>query len=123
VARGEVVGAIEDHIGARDRGEILQPLVDRDDGDVGIDGIQRRARRVDLYGADRLGAIEDLALQVGEVDLVGVDEREAPDAGRREIERRRAAEAAGADDQRVRRAQLLLPLDADLGEQDMAAVP
>jgi hypothetical protein len=97
--------------------------VDRDDGDVGIDGIQRRARRVDLYGADRLGAIEDLALQVGEVDLVGVGEREAPDAGRREIERRRAAEAAGADDQRVRRAQLLLPLDADLGEQDMAAVP
>jgi hypothetical protein len=47
---------------------------------VGIDGVQRGLRRFDLRRADRLGAVEDLALQVGEVDLVGVGEGEAPDA-------------------------------------------
>jgi hypothetical protein len=84
---------------------------------------ERAARRFDLRLADRLRAVEDLPLQVGEIDLVAVGDGQAADAGSGEVERRRAAEAARADDQRVRRAQLLLPLDADLGEQDMAAVP
>jgi hypothetical protein len=63
-----------------------------------------------------------LPLQVGEIDLVGVGQRQPADSRRGEIEGRRAAEAAGADDQRARRAQPFLPLDADLGEQDVPAV-
>ena len=66
--------------------------------------------------------MHDLALQVGEVDVVGVAERDAADAGGREIERGGAAEAARADDERVRREQPLLSFDADLRQQDVAAV-
>jgi hypothetical protein len=54
--------------------------------------------------------VEDLALQVGEVDLVGVGEGEAADARGGEVKGGGAAQAAGADDERASRAQLLLPL-------------
>src|SRR5205807_5528592 len=95
---------------------------DLDNFNFRIDGVERRACRFDFAHADRVGAIQDLALQVGEIDLVGVGERQPADARGGEIERRRAAEAAGADDERGCRAQPFLPLDADLGEQDVPAV-
>ena len=66
----------------------------------GIEGGKRLLRRLYLLGADGVGAIEDLALQVGEVDLVGIGEGEPAETARREIKRGRAAETAGADDQR-----------------------
>jgi hypothetical protein len=94
----------------------------RQDGHVGIHFLERPARRLDLRRADRPGAVQDLALQVGQVDLVAVGERQPADAGSGEVERRRAAEAARADDQRRGGAQPLLPLDAELGEEDVAAV-
>ena len=122
VARGEVVGAIQDHVGAFDDGEIFQPLVNRNDGDVGVQRVQRRARGIDLHGAHGLAAVQDLALQVGEVDLVGIDEGEAPDAGSGEVKRGRAAQAARTDDQDMRRPQPLLPFDPDFREKDVAAV-
>jgi hypothetical protein len=93
-----------------------------DDGDVRIDSVERGARRVDLDRADVLGAVQDLALQVGEVDLVGVGQRQAADAGGGEVKRGGAAEAARADDERVGGAQLLLPLYPDLGKEDVPAV-
>jgi hypothetical protein len=61
-------------------------------------------------------------LQVGEVDLVRIGEGQAAEARRREVERGRAAQAAGADDQRGCRTQPLLSLDPDLGKEDVAAV-
>ena len=64
----------------------------------------------------------DLALQVGEVDAVVVDDRDAADAGRAEVQRHRRAEAAGADHQRVRGEQPPLALDADVVEQEVARV-
>jgi len=48
----------------------------------------------DLHRADRIGAVQDLALQVGELDLVGVGDRQPADAGGGEIEGGGAAEAA-----------------------------
>ena len=45
------------------------------------------------------GAVQDLALEVGEVDPVAVDDAERADPRGREIERGRAAEPAGADEQ------------------------
>lgn len=85
--------------------------------------MERRARGIHLHGADDFAPIQDLPLQIGQVDLVGVDQREAADAGRGEVERCGATQPADADDQRVRRAQPLLPLDPDLREEDMAAIP
>jgi hypothetical protein len=61
-------------------------------------------------------------LQIGEVDAVWIGECQLAEATCREVERCRAAEAAGADDQRGCPAQPLLPLDPDLGKEDVAAV-
>jgi hypothetical protein len=125
VTRGEVVRAVENDIVFRDQ---LFDLIafdarrDLDNFNFRVDGVESRACRFDFPHADRVGAIEDLPLQVGEIDLVGVGQRQPADARRGEIEGRRAAEAAGADDQRGCRAQPFLPLDADLGEQDVPAV-
>ena len=66
--------------------------------------------------------MDDLTLQVRVVDDVGVDDAERADTGRREIERRRGAEPAGADQEHARVEQLLLALLADLGNQDVARV-
>lgn len=66
--------------------------------------------------------MQDLPLQVREVDRVGVDERERADSGRREIHRGRRAEAARADDDRMRIEKALLRLDADLVDEDVAGV-
>ncbi len=84
--------------------------------------MERGARSLDLGHADAVGAIEDLALQVGEVDLVAIGEDDASNAACGEVKRRRAAEAARAHDEGGRAPQPLLPLDPDLGEQDMPAV-
>ena len=45
-----------------------------------------------------------------------------PDARRGQVERRRRAEAAGADAEHLRVEQLRLPRFADLGQQEVAAV-
>jgi hypothetical protein len=125
VARGEVVRAVENDIVFREQ---LFDLIafdarrDLDDFNFRVDGVESRARRFDFARTHRVGAIEDLPLQVGEIDLVGVGQRQPADARRGEIEGRRAAQAAGADDQRGCRAQPFLPLDAELGEQDVPAV-
>ena len=66
--------------------------------------------------------MQDLALQVAQVDDVVVDDADRADAGRREVEGRRRAEPAGADQQHLGVEQLRLPLLADLGQQEVAAV-
>jgi hypothetical protein len=89
---------------------------------IRVQGGKGGARGFDFRRADGIGAVENLALQVGEVDLVRVGEGEPADAARREVERRRAAEPAGADDERARRPQPLLAFDPDFREKDVAAV-
>ncbi len=90
--------------------------------DLRVDPGERRARRFGLLHAHRLHAVHDLALEVGEIHVVAVADRQAADAGGSEIQRHRRAEPARADDEGVRGEQLLLPLDADLRQQDVAAV-
>ena len=124
--RGEVVRAVEHHVALRDERVELICLYTRRNGydlDVGIRGAQRARGGKGLLRADRIGAIEDLALQISEVDLVGVRDRQARNAGGGEIKRGRAAEAARADDQNPGRTKLLLPLDANLVEEDVSGIP
>ena len=71
---------------------------------------------------DAAGRVEDLALEVRRVDDVGVDEAERADAGRREVERRGAAEAARAEQEHLAPEQLRLAGLADLGEEDVTRV-
>src|SRR5450631_9475 len=66
--------------------------------------------------------MNDLALQVGEVDGVAVAHGDAADAARREVEERRRAEAARADDERVCGEQALLRLLAKLVQQQVPAI-
>ena len=77
---------------------------------------------VDLRHADAVGRVDDLALEVGDVDDVVVDDAERADAGRGQVQRGRRAEPAGAEQQHLGVEQLLLALDADLGQQEVARV-
>ena len=69
-----------------------------------------------------VGRVDDLALQVGEVDLVVVDDAERADAGGGEVERGRRAEPAGAEQQHLRVEQLGLALEPDLRHEQVARV-
>ncbi|MNC87209.1 hypothetical protein D3C83_29140 [compost metagenome] len=92
MAGGKVVAAIDHHIGLRrQRGEALaaDPLGERGDLHFGIDRGKRGARGVDLLFPDGIGAMHDLALEIGEIDGVAVAERNAAHAGGSEIERNR----------------------------------
>ena len=71
---------------------------------------------------NRLGGVKDLALQVGQVDRVVIDDGERPDARSRKVGQGCRAQAARADDKRMCFQQTRLPFDADLVEQDMAGV-
>ena len=126
VARREVVGAVDDHVPAlaEDAVDVLRgdPLVVGDDLDVGIERLERALRGGDLRLPEPVGGVDDLALQVGRVDDVGVDDPELADARGREVERRRRAEAAGADEEHARVEQLQLAGLADLRDEQVAAV-
>ena len=89
--------------------------------DVRVERLDRLLGGVDLRHADAVGRVDDLALEVGEVDDVVVDDAERADAGRREVERGRRAEAAGAEQQHLGVEQLLLALQADLGQRGSGA--
>ena len=82
MARGEVVRAVENDIVFRD--QLLDLIAfdarrDLDDFNFGVDGVEGRTCRFDFPRADRVGAIEDLPLQVGEIDLVGISQRQPAD--------------------------------------------
>ena len=72
--------------------------------------------------ADPVGRVDDLALEVRQVDDVEVDDADGPDAGRREVQRGRAAEPAGADEEDLRAEERRLAVRPDLGHEEVAAV-
>ena len=121
----EVVGAVDDDVEAvEDLHHVVGTEADvvGDDVDVRVEQRERLLGRVDLALADAVDVVEDLALQVGVVDDVHVDDADRADAGRREVQGGRRAEAAGAEEQHLGLEQLLLALLADLGEQEVALV-
>ena len=66
--------------------------------------------------------MDDLALQVGLVDGVELDDAERADARRGEVHQRRRAEAAGADAEHLGVLQPLLPGHPDVRDDQVAAV-
>src|SRR6266849_2461044 len=86
----EVVRAIEDDTARCDqRAEplVLKALLEGNDFHLRVYFSERLAPGRSLGSSYRFGGVEDLALQVGEVDRVAVDERDGSDARRREIQR------------------------------------
>ena len=125
VAGGKVVGAVEHHLGLgyqRVERQRIDPFFQPHHIHFGIEPLQGGTRHLDLWRAHRVASVQDLPLQVGEIDLVGIRQRQASDARGGEVQSGRASEPARSDDQRSARTQPLLPLDPDLGKEDVAAV-
>ncbi len=93
-----------------------------DDVGVLVEALEHDLGGVDLELADGGLGVDDLALQVGLVDDVEVDEADGADAGCGEVEGHRRAEAAGADAEHLGGLELLLAFHADLGEDEVAGV-
>ena len=125
IARREIVAAIGDEIV---RGDNLLGILGAKahgmgfDADAIIDGVEGGPRAVDLERPDPFGGMHDLALQIGQIDPVVVDDADRPDTGGGEIEQHRRAEPAGADDEHARLQQLFLSLFADLFEDQVAGI-
>ena len=126
VARREVVHGGHDDVVAVDHGERgggAQARGVRLERHLGVERRQPLRRHLGLAPADVGGREQDLALQVGELDDVVVDDADAADAGGGEIEEHRRAEPAGADDEHRAGAQRVLAALADLLEDELAVVP
>jgi len=125
VAGGEIVGAVEHDIDRRDQRVerfARQPLLQRDDLDLGIDGVQRLPAGLRLGHADAGLGMENLPLQIGEIDGVVIDQSHLADPGRSQVECRRRPQAASPDHQRMAGQNARLAFDAERIEEDMAAV-
>src|SRR5712672_3905149 len=90
--------------------------------DLGVDVQKRAAGACNLGDADVGGAMDDLALQVGEIDLIVVDHAQSADAGGSEILQEWCAEPARTDHQHARGDQPRLAHAADLRQHDVARV-
>ena len=67
--------------------------------------------------------MDDLTLEVRCLDDVVVDDADRPDPRGGEVGERDRPEAPGADDEDPGVGQASLPLEADLGEEDVPGVP
>ena len=94
-----------------------------DDGDQRVDRGHGLGGRLGL-GPPHVGdAVDDLALEVGGVDHVVVDDADGAHPGRGEVEQRRRPETAGADHEHPRAlASRRCPSQPDLGQQDVPGV-
>ena len=82
----------------------------------------RAAGAFQLGTADIGRAVDDLALQVGVIDHVVVDQAEPAHACGGQIHRQRRSQPARADQQHAGSLQLLLPAHAHFGHDQVAAV-
>ena len=78
---------------------------------VRIERVDRLLGGFDLRNADPFAGVDHLALEVGEIDVVVVDDPDRADAGGGEVQRRRRPEPTGAEQQHPGVEQLLLALD------------
>ena len=125
VPGGEIVRAVEHHVGRRHlrlQRLAFQALLQGNDFHFRIDQRQRVPPRAGLGPAHVPGVMQHLALQVGEIHRVAVAQHQGADAGCGQVQGRRRAQAAGTHDQGPGSQKLLLAFDAQLVEQDMAAV-
>jgi len=132
VAGLEVVGGVEQDLGRRVAGgqEQLGDVGWGEVGDAGVDGdagVEEGDVAAGGLGFGEAGAgvgfvEEELALQVGGLNEVAVDEGERACAGAGEQRGGGGAGGSAADDGDVRGGQALLAEDADAGEEDLAGV-
>jgi hypothetical protein len=93
------------------------------DVDVRIDVVQACPSGLQLRAANCGGAVQNLALQIGKIDVVVINQSDGANSGRREVQRDRRTQSTGAYQQHPRPFQTALSILADLREQDVSAVP
>ena len=92
------------------------------DRDIRIDFGDTVAGRFDFGATHVADPVEDLALQVGDVDLVKVNDAQLPDTGGGQIDGGRAAQPTGANEQHLAVEEFDLPLFANVVQDRVAAV-
>jgi hypothetical protein len=92
------------------------------DVDEGIDLGNAVPRGLGLEPADIGLAVNDLALQVGLVHDIEIDDAERAHTGRRQVEQRRRTQAARPDDEDTGVLQPLLPGHADLRDDQVTRI-
>ena len=125
VAGGEIVAAVEYHVGFSHQGG--QPFAFDAFGhgaqaDVGVEVAHAPDGGFGLVVTQPVAGMDDLPLQVGQVDGVVVADGKGADAAGGEVESGRAAQSAGADHQGVAGQQFFLAGDVDVRQQDVAGI-
>jgi hypothetical protein len=69
------------------------------EGDVGVGFAEAGGGGLELGHSDGGIGVEELALEIGEIDRIGIDKAEAADPCRSKVEGGGRAEAAGADEE------------------------
>jgi hypothetical protein len=110
VPRGKIVGAVEHDVGVATSASSALPrraLLQRNDLDFRIDrGCSACLPDSALAMPTRAWVCRIWRCRLVKSTRVVIDQRDLADAGRGQVERRRRAQAAGADDQRVRMARM-----------------
>ena len=127
VAGFEVVGAVEDDVGGGEEGV---DVGGDEVGDVGVDGdagVESGDVAAGGFGFGEsfagVGLVEeDLALEIGGLDKVAVDEGERANAGAGEEAGGGGAGGAYSDNRNMGAKETLLAGGADGGEEDLAGV-
>ena len=122
VPGGEVVSAVKHQVRLRHeviKEGIVRSLRHRDDFDIRIQGGDCLHHRRRLEFANARHRVGNLALQVGGIDTVIVNHRDAANASAAKIKRHRRAQSARANDQYVGGKELFLAFNAYFVEQDM----
>src|SRR5215470_2641962 len=125
IARVEVVGSIDDEVVVLDDVHHVVHVDAHgqlDDLHIGVERLDGLRARVDLGTSHAARGVEHLTLQVRHVPHVAAHEPQGAHAGCGQVERRRRAQSAGADQQDLGAEELALALLADLREKEMPAV-
>ena len=123
--RGKVIYAVDHKVVVGDQvGDVggVDKLLVGIDRDVGVDVLHRLLGAFHLRLADVGRGMDHLTLQVGKIDLVGIDNADGAHTGSGQIQGRRCTQAAGANDKDAGIQELLLPLDANLLQDDVARI-
>ena len=125
VAGAEAIGAIEYQVVVPEQRAHVGGLQFQRMGphpDLGIQAREPLAPGLGLGARDAAAVEQHLALQVGELHAIAVQQSQRAATRGRQIQRGRRAEPADADHQHAGRLQFLLSGRADLGERQMALV-
>ena len=125
IARGKIVGAIHDDVVVFQNvervfaGEMSFKEIDLN---FGVQIVQATGGGFDFRAANVAGAEQDLALEIGEIHAIEIDEADASNARGGEIQAEWRSKTAGANAQNFGLLELQLPVHADFRHDQVTAI-